>query len=165
MLLLNLGHFTVLQLIIDFFLSKKGMANIKDALLRQAEMMFIELGITAKQIAAELDVTEQTVGRWRQKNQWDKRRDELFGSPHKLREILLKEMRHIADGGEPRFNTDALAKVNKVFESFGNKVTPGTAYSVIKLLDEWLAEANPKLASENLPFHKRFILHLINLHG
>lgn len=141
------------------------MAKNKDALLRQADMMFIELGYTAKTIAEVLGVTEQTVGRWRQKHEWDKRRDELFASPHKLREILLKEMRYIADGNPPRFDTDALSKVNKVFEGFGSKITPQIVMSVLKMLDEWLADANPTLANANLESHKKFILHMINLHG
>lgn len=137
----------------------------RDALQRQAEMMFIELGQTGAAIAEALEVSEQAVSAWRKKGNWDIRRDELFASPHKLREILLKEMRWIADGNPPRMDTDALSKVNKVFEGFGSKITPQTVMSVLKLLDEWLADSEPELANKNLEPHKKFILHMINLHG
>jgi hypothetical protein len=137
----------------------------RDALQRQGEMMFIELGQTAKAIAEALEVTEKTVGAWRQKGDWDVRRDELFASPHKLREILLKEMRWIADGNPPRMDTDALSKVNKVFEGFGNKVTPQIVMTVLRLLDDFMADTDPELANKNLEPHKKFILHMINLHG
>jgi len=141
------------------------MAKNKDAIFHQAEIMFIELGNNAKTIAEAFDLTEQTVGRWRAKHNWDQRRDEVFASPHKLREILLKEMRWIADGNDPRFDTDALSKVNKVFEGFGSKITPQIVMSVMKMLDEWLADSNPQLANANLDSHKKFIMHMINLHG
>lgn len=137
----------------------------KDALQRQAEMMFIELGHTAKAIAEALELNEKTVGSWRQKGNWDVRRDELFASPHKLREVLLKEMRWIADGNKPRFDTDALSKVNKVFEGFGDKINPQIAMTIIKLLDDFLADRIPELANANLEWHKKFILYVIDVYG
>lgn len=137
----------------------------KETLQRHAEEMFIDLGYNAKLISERLDVTEKTVGLWRKKGDWDKRRDELFASPHKLREILLKEMRWVADGNPPRFDTDALSKINKVFTDFGNKISPQVVMAVLKLVDEWSANIDPELTNKNLDLHKRFILHMINLHG
>ena len=131
----------------------------------QAEIMFVEHGHNAKYIADFFGINEKTVGIWRKRGNWDAKRDELFAAPHKLREILLKEMRHIADGGEPRFNTDALSKVNKVFEGFGDKINPQIAMTIIKLLDDFLADRVPELANANLEWHKKFILYVIDVYG
>lgn len=137
----------------------------KQALQKQADFMFVELGQDAKTIALELEVNEKTVGNWRKKGDWDKRRNELLASPHKIREVLLKEILWIAEGNKPRINTDALSKVNRVFDSFGMKVSPPVAYSVLKLLDEWMAQTYPEMASQSRQVHKKFIIHLIALHN
>lgn len=137
----------------------------KDALKRQADMMFIELGYNAKAIAEQLGVTEKTVGNWRRLAKWDTRRDELLASPHKLREILLKEMRSIADGNKSTFDTDALSKVNRVFEGFSAKMSPQIVMMVMMAYDNFLADTNPELANKNIESNKKFILHIINLHG
>lgn len=128
-------------------------------------MMFIELGYTAKSISEILSVTEKTVGSWRAKGSWDKRRDELLASPHKIRELLIQEMRSITEGNPPSFDSDALSKVSKVAESFKSKVTPQIAITIIKMLDDFLADTNPKLANDNLDSHRRFIINVINTHG
>lgn len=137
----------------------------REVLQRQAEMMFIELGYTAKAIAEYLAVTEKTIGSWRAKGNWDKRRDELLASPHKLRELFIQEMRSIADGNPPSFDADALSKISKVAESFKGKVTPQIVLTVIKMLDDWLADHNPQLANQNLDAHRKFLIHIINTIG
>lgn len=145
-------------------MAKREVAK-REALQRQAEAMFIDLGYTAKAISEILGPTEKTIGSWRTKGNWDKRRDELLASPHKLRELLIQEMRSIADGNEPSFDADALSKVSKVAESFRNKVSPQIAITIIKMLDDFLADTNPQLANANLDSHRRFIIHVINTHG
>ncbi|WP_367867889.1 hypothetical protein [Pedobacter sp. WC2423] len=137
----------------------------KDALQRNAEMAFIELGYNAKTIAEQFGVTEKTVGNWRKEGEWDKQREELLASPVKVRAILLKEIQHLAAGGEATIDSDALSKVSKVMETFSTKLSPQMAMTVIKVLDDWLSERDPELANKNLDYHKKFILHIINLHG
>lgn len=150
-------------LLLTFFV-KKRMAK-KDALRVQAEIMFIELGMSAKAIAEQLGVQEKTVGKWRQANTWDKRREELLASPHKIKELLLKEFKSIAEGNEPSLNSDAISKISKAIDALDDKINPRIVISVIKLLDEWLADIEPELAGKCLEHHKKFILHIINLHG
>lgn len=137
----------------------------REALQRQAEMMFIELGYNAKTIAETLGVTEKTVGSWRAKGNWDKRRDELLASPHKLRELLIQEMRSITQGNPASFDSDALSKISKVAESFKGKITPQIVLTVIKMLDDYLADTDPALANANLDAHRKFIIHIINTIG
>ena len=137
----------------------------KEALQRQAEMMFIELGYNAKAIAEQFGVTEKTVGSWRTKGNWDKQRDELLASPVKVRSILLKEIQNLAAGGEATIDSDALSKVSKVMETFNTKLSPQMVMTVLKSLDDWYSTYDPALANQNLEPHKKFILHIINLHG
>ncbi|MGY0034441.1 terminase gpP N-terminus-related DNA-binding protein [Pedobacter sp. NJ-S-72] len=137
----------------------------KEALQRQAEMMFIELGYNAKAIAEQFGVQEKTVGNWRLKGDWDKQREELLASPMKVRAILLKEIQNLAAGGEATIDSDALSKVSKVMLTFNTKLSPQMVMTVLKVYDEWIANLNPELANLNLDFHKKFILHIINLYG
>jgi uncharacterized protein YjcR len=137
----------------------------KDILRKQAEMMFIELGYTAKDIAETLDIQEKTVGNWRKADQWDTRRDQLLASPHKIKELLLKEFQSIAAGEEPKLNADAISKISKALDSIDTKVNPRVVMTMIKMLDDFTAEQDPALAAKALPIHRRFILHVINIYG
>ena len=59
-----------------------------------AEKMFVEDGMTAKAIAEQLDVSEQTLSKWRKgkdgEKSWDDKRAQMLASPHKIKEILFK---------------------------------------------------------------------------
>jgi uncharacterized protein YjcR len=137
----------------------------KDVLRKQAEQMFIELGYTAKDIAETLGIQEKTIGNWRKADLWDKRRNELLASPHKIKELLLKEFQSIAGGNAPTLDSDALSKVAKALAGVEDVVNPRTVITILKMLDEFSADIDPAKAAGNLEIHKRFILHIINLHG
>lgn len=128
-----------------------------------AERMFIEDGMTAKAIAQELEVTPQTVGRWRtgRKNEkdWDYRRAEVLSAPHKIKEILLQELRKVAEGEESNIDADALAKISKVMDTLTAKVSVQAVISVLKEFDLWMANQDPEMAVSFLDYHKQFILH------
>jgi predicted transcriptional regulator len=132
-----------------------------------AERMFIEDGKTAKAIAEELEITPQTVGRWRKgktgEKSWDVRRAELLSAPHKLKEILSKELTSIAEGNKPSIDSDALSKVSKVLESVSGKVSTQIVLSVFKEFDNWMAENDTETAILFLDWHKKFILYKASL--
>lgn len=137
----------------------------KEVLQGSAEMMFIERGMTAKAIAELLNVTEKTVGAWRSKGKWDARRDELLASPHKIKELFMKELRSLADGNKATLDSDAISKLIKALAFISDQVNPRLVITVLKMLDEFIADYEPELANKNLEHHKRFILHIINMHG
>lgn len=128
-----------------------------------AERMFINDGMTCKQISADLDVSEQTLSRWRKgrkgEKDWDSRRAEVISAPHVIKEILLKELQLVAEGQKPNVDADALAKISKVIETISGKVSVQVVISVLKEFDDWMIDQDPELAVKFLEFHKRFILY------
>lgn len=128
-----------------------------------AERMFINEGMTAKAIAMELDKPEQTIGRWRKgktgEQDWDTRRAELLSAPHKIKEILTKELQSIAEGNKAEIDADALSKVSKVLEGITGKVSVQVVMSVFKEFDNWMAEQEPETAILFLDWHKKFLIY------
>ncbi|MCC9072461.1 transposase [Flavobacterium sp. F-65] len=134
-----------------------------------AERMFVEDGMTAKAIAEQLDVSEQTLSKWRKgkegEKSWDDKRAEMLASPHKIKEILLKELILVAGGEKSKVDADALAKINKVIESLSDKISVQVVFSVFKEFDNWMADQDPKTAILFTEWHKQFLLYKINLEG
>ena len=131
-----------------------------------AEKMFVEDGMTAKAIAEQLDVSEQTLSKWRKgkegEKSWDDKRAEMLASPHKIKEILLKELMLVAGGEKSMVDADALAKINKVIETLSDKINTQIVFSVFKEFDNWMADQDPKTAILFTEYHKQFILYKIN---
>ncbi|WP_268848138.1 transposase [Flavobacterium aestivum] len=130
-----------------------------------AERMFVEDGMTAKAIAEQLDVSEQTLSKWRKDGRWEDKRAEMLASPHKIREILIKELKTVATGGVSLIDADALAKINKVIETLSSSTSTQIVFSVFKEFDNWMADQDPKTAVLFTEYHKQFILFKINQEG
>ncbi len=128
-----------------------------------AERMFIHDGMTCKAIAGDLDVSEQTLSRWRKgregEKDWDLRRSQHLAAPHVLRELLLKELQVVAEGNKSNIDADALIKISKVIEALSDKVSVQLVLSVFKEFDNWMVQQDPKAAISFLPWHKQFLLY------
>ena len=134
-----------------------------------AERMFVEDGMTAKAIAEQLDVSEQTLSKWRKgkegEKSWDEKRAQMLASPHKIKEILFKELMLVAGGEKSAVDADALAKINKVIETLSDSTSVQIVFSVFKEFDNWMADQDPKTAVLFTEYHKQFILFKINQEG
>lgn len=134
-----------------------------------AEKMFVEDGMTAKAIAEQLDVSEQTLSKWRKgkegEKSWDDKRAQMLASPHKIKEILFKELMLVAGGEKSAVDADALAKINKVIETLSDSTSVQIVFSVFKEFDNWMADQDPKTAVLFTEYHKQFILFKINQEG
>ena len=130
-----------------------------------AERMFVEDGMTAKAISEALDVSQVTLSKWRNAGQWEQKRAEMLAAPHKLREILMRELKTISEGGKSIIDADALAKVNKVIESISDRISVQVVFSVFKEFDNWMADQDPKTAVLFTEYHKQFLLYKINQEG
>ena len=124
-----------------------------------AERLFIEDGYNAKTISEDLQVTQKTVGNWRKAGDWDNRRNENLAAPHKIREILLQELKKVANGEASKVDADALAKINRVIGDVSGKISVQVVHSVFKEFDNWMADNDPELAVAFLKWHKAFIIH------
>lgn len=139
------------------------------ALKSLAEKMIVEDGLTAKEVNHILGVSEQTLSKWRKGNpggkSWDERQAELMSSPHKIKDLLLQELKLISEGKKPNIDADALAKVSKVIESVSGKVSVQVIFSVFKEFDNWMADQDPKVAILFTDYHKLFLIYKANQEG
>lgn len=130
-----------------------------------AQQFFVEMFWDAKTIALHLMVDEKTVGKWRAKYKWDKLREDTINNPVKMRTFIAQQMMLIVQGQKSTIDADALAKMFKVYEGISDKINPGIVAAVLKLYDDFLSTKAPKLALQNLPFNKEFLIHIVNTYG
>ena len=130
-------------------------------LYADAETLFVEGGLNAVGISETLSISEVTLSGWRKKYGWDKKRDDYLASPSKIRELLLTELKSIAEGKKSNIDADALSKIQKVFLSFERQSTSiPVTMSVFKAFDNWLVENAPQMAVPFTEMHKRYLHHL-----
>lgn len=135
------------------------MQTPKHKLYSLAETLFTEQGMTCSAISQQLEISEQTLSKWRTSMGWDSRREEVLSSPDKIRSILREELKWVAEGGKPRIDTDALSKISKTLQYFDGKVALSVVISVFKEFDNWMVEVEPQTAIKFTEFHRRFISH------
>lgn len=102
------------------------MAEISNDKKREiAEDMYIRLGLTGREIAENLGVTEQTVSRWKKgregEKSWDDRKTESQLTPLKIKELLLKEAEKLAKGEESNVKADQLSKIMSAIDQLDKK--------------------------------------------
>lgn len=134
-----------------------------EPLRAMAERMFVEEGMTAKSIASALDITEQTVGRWRKGIQgdisWDDKRTQFLSAPSNIKKVLMGELTHLSKGGDATLDIKAISEVTKVIGTLSEKANTQIVFTVFKEFDNWMAEQDPDMAIQFLEWHKLFLLH------
>lgn len=132
-----------------------------------AEDMYIRLGLTGREIAESLGVTEQTVSRWKKgregEKSWDDRKTEAQLTPIRIKELLLTEAHKIASGEESTINSDRLSKLMAVIDRLDKKINVRTVMDVFKLFDNWMTEQDPATAILFTKYHKLFLQYSISL--
>lgn len=130
-----------------------------------AENLFIDNFWDAKTIAEYLSIQENTIGKWRKKHEWDKKREETINNPVKMRRLIAKQMMLIVQGEQSEIDADALAKMFKVYEGISDKINPGIAAAILKLQDEFIVKLDPAFAVKLTDHNKKFLIHIINTYG
>lgn len=132
-----------------------------------AEDMYIRLGLTGREIAENLGVTEQTVSRWKKgregEKSWDDRKTESCLTPLKIKEMLLKEAEKLAKGEESTVKADQLSKIMSAIDQLDKKINVRTVMDVFREFDNWMAEQEPATAVQFTRFHKLFLQYRISL--
>jgi hypothetical protein len=82
-----------------------------------------------------------------------------------LKALLLTELEKVSKGEDSQVDADALSKISKVIRELDGNISIEVVHAVLKMLDTWFVEENPKLAVECLPYHKKFLIHKINADG
>ncbi|WP_413534064.1 hypothetical protein [Empedobacter brevis] len=127
-----------------------------------AEKLFIEDGLMLKEISVIVGFSVQTLSKWKKDGNWENKRNEFLAAPHKIKEVLMEELKNIASGYESKIDADALAKVSKVIETLSSRTSVQVIFSVFKEFDNWMADQEPRLAIQFTEWHKRFLQYRIN---
>nr|DAS26067.1 MAG TPA: Protein of unknown function (DUF1804) [Caudoviricetes sp.] len=138
---------------------KEHMTTPKHKLYTAAYNCFVEQGMTCAGIAELLGIREATLSEWRRGMKWDEKRKASLAAPGKIRELLLDEMQWIAEGNKARLDTDGLSKVAKSLQYFDGKVPLSVVISVLKEVDNFVAEINPQEVVKITEYHRMFIQH------
>ena len=138
---------------------KEHMTTPKHKLYTAAYNCFVEQGMTCAGIAELLGIREATLSEWRRGMKWDEKRKASLAAPGKIRELLLDEMQWIAEGNKARLDTDGLSKVAKSLQYFDGKVPLSVVISVLKEVDNFVAEINSQEVVKITEYHRMFIQH------
>jgi transposase len=132
-----------------------------------AEDMFIRLDKSGREIAEQLDVSEQTVSSWKKGREgeqtWDERQRDFKLTPLKLKELLLDEAKKLARGEESNINADKLSKLMSVIEKLDKSVSPRVVMNVFRSFDNFIKEIEPSKIKDFREYQRAFISHLISL--
>lgn len=90
---------------------------------------------------------------------WDEKRKAMLAAPGKIRELLLNEMQNVADGNPARIDTDGLSKIAKALQYFDGKVPLTVVITVLKEVDNFIAEVAPQEIARQTDLHRMFIAH------
>ncbi|MEE9408135.1 MAG: hypothetical protein V3V28_08680 [Polaribacter sp.] len=132
-----------------------------------AERLIIEDGKTGEYVSDFLDISSQTVSRWRKgrkgEKTWDERRTENLSAPHKIKELLQKQLELVASGEKATIDADSLSKISKVLQDVSSKVSTQVVLSVLEEFDNWFSEIDPEKALEITKIHRAFLIYKATL--
>ena len=141
------------------------MAGKNDKLREWAAHLYIVEGYTQKAISDYINVSENTIGKWKRDDKWEEERLAILASPRKVKSVLLTEFEKLSKGETSNIDADAISKIHKVIREMNSTVSPEVIHAVLKLLDTWMSEENPQLAIQCLPLHRKFLIHQIQIDG
>ena len=107
--------------------------------------------------------TSKTIGDWSVKDDWEAARLNFHSSPVRIKQLLQAELLNLAQGKEAKLPADSISKLFSALDKVEKKVDATVVSRILKELDNFIAEANPKLALELTHYHKQFLIHRINL--
>lgn len=158
------SYFHTPSICYTFVAQKATMAAKKDRIRQRAEDWYIDNSdCTQAEIAEKFGITAKTVGDWVKKHGWEKKRLDYHSSPVKIRQLLQEEFISIAQGNKSKLDADAISKINAALERMDRKADPYVVQSILKELDNYISQIDPKFAAQCTPFHKLFLQHRINL--
>ncbi len=124
-----------------------------------AQRMFVEEGMTAKAIADAIDMSEQTIGRWRKGGSWDERRKQHLQAPQNIKKAITEELQRLTSGYDATLDMKAINDAIKAQREISDEIGTQAAYSVFKEFDNWMASQDPEQAIQFLEWHKLFLIH------
>lgn len=128
-----------------------------------AEGLFVSQGLTAREIAETLDISEVTISKWRQGDDgqsWDDKKDFIRLTPSRLRSKLLSAAEKMSSGEESDINAGnagVIVKLLSAAEKLGAKASPEVVHSVLKEYSLFVAGINPDDAITIAEYSREFL--------
>jgi hypothetical protein len=149
----------------------------KDSIRLQAETLYIEDCLTAKEISLRIGATEKTIGKWVELHNWKERRLSKQSSPESFikkyndllsalldkRLRLEKELQTNPDAKEEyKGLIDEMSKISAMKEKLlhDGKLSLGTHVRCIERFMSALNKAEPKIFTQLLEFNKTYFTQL-----
>lgn len=140
------------------------MGHKKDDIKRLAEDYFIQnYDVLQKEVAELFKVTTKTLSSWATKGEWDKKRTEYHASPVKIQQLLRAELLSVSQGKPATLNADSISKLQSALDKLDKKADPIVVNEILKALDNFISEIDPSFAVKCTEYHKKFLMHRINL--
>lgn len=140
------------------------MAVKKDAIRQKAESYYIEnIDATNKEVAELFKVTEKTLGDWVRRYEWEDKRLNFHASPTIIKQKLQQETINLMNGGTPKFSADAISKLMSALDRCDKQADPIVVHKILKELDLFISQTDPKFAGLCTGYHKMFLQHRIKM--
>jgi transcriptional regulator with XRE-family HTH domain len=138
----------------------------KDAERKLGRNYFVKDGLTAKQIAEKVNVSEATVGRWREEDSWEDLRVAELTSDDSLIDSLRDEIMICIDdriSGKITViqSADGISKIRKTIETLQkNKITLEQYISVMKSVFQAMQKHEPKYYGKLIDFQDSHLIQI-----
>ncbi|MCH5305340.1 MAG: putative DNA-binding transcriptional regulator [Rikenella sp.] len=124
-----------------------------------------EKGITQKEIAARVGVTEATVSKWVREEQWDRLKTSVVGGREELLSWLHTQLNAIREAVSSRQENnyvsskeaDTITKLTNAIKKLETETNITHKVEVGRQFLTWLRETDPDRAVEFLPLYDAFI--------
>lgn len=130
-----------------------------------AEGLFVEQGLSGREIANALNVTEVTISRWKTEGGWEDKRDFIKLTPTRIRAKLWEEADRVMRGEESTIKADAVVKLIAAADRLATKITPAITYTVLAASCTHAATIDPKFAVQMAKYHRIYLQHVIKSEG
>lgn len=128
-----------------------------------AERMYVEEGHTAKAISSAINISEQTISRWKKgignEISWDEKRRKQLTAPHNIKRLINEELARLTQGSEPTLDMKAIKDAIAAMQGISDDISAQVVYSVFREFDIWMSLQEPTKAIEIAEWHKQFLLH------
>lgn len=133
-----------------------------------AKQLFLYAGVTQKEIAVSLDVTEKTVSKWASVGKWHELRgaftstkDELVRATYlhiaEIQKVISQDKRAPTNA-----ETDQILKLAKVIETLDKKITLAQIIQVFREFENYLIGVDADLTKIINRHHTAFITRAVN---
>lgn len=133
-----------------------------------AAILFVEAGLAQKEIASELGVSENTIGKWCKEDHWQDQKQVQSGMAASIIKDLYKQINKVKEGAEANersLNTqeaDVIVKLSSAIDKMAKKKTPDMCMSVLVEFNEFLVSANQlEIAKSITGFQREFIQRML----